>query len=180
MTQLDILLEVAKKLNELGIAYMLTGAYAVSFYGKPRTTHDIDLKVEINNSDIKKIYNAFKSSFYVSEEMIENAIKWQSMFNLIDNETQTKVDFWIVKETDFDKERFKRRILAKIHDVDIYVSSAEDIIIIKLMWFKDSNTQKHFDDALGIVEVQQNRLDLEYLKKWSNKLSLNSLLKKLF
>lgn len=179
MTQLEVLLKVAKKLAQLKLPYMLTGAYAVSFYGKPRTTHDIDLKVEITPQDTDKIYNIFKDSFYVSKEMINNAIKHQQMFNLIEKESQTKVDFWIVKETEYDKERFSRRVLTKIHKVDVYISSAEDTILIKLVWFKKSQVQKHFDDALGIVDIQKDKLDLDYLKKWSKKFSVEELLKEL-
>jgi hypothetical protein len=179
MTQLEVLLKVTKKLAKLKLPYMLTGAYAVSFYGKPRTTHDIDLKVEITSQDIDKIYDVFKDSFYVSKEMINDAIKHRQMFNLIENESQTKVDFWIVKETEFDKERFRRRILTKIHNVDVYISSAEDTILIKLVWFKQSDVQKHFDDALGIIEIQRSKLDFEYLNKWSQRLTVKDLLDKL-
>ena len=59
MTQLDILLLVCEVLNKLKIEYMLTGAYAVSFYGRPRTTHDIDINISISKEDIKKIYNLY-------------------------------------------------------------------------------------------------------------------------
>lgn len=43
---------------------MITGAYAVSFYGRPRTTHDIDINISISINDVKKIYNAFKGCSY--------------------------------------------------------------------------------------------------------------------
>ena len=115
MTQLEVLLFTTDVLNKLGLNCMLSGAYAASFYGRPRTTHDIDLNIDINYSDVPKIYEAFKDSFYVSREMIEDAIKHQQMFNMIHNETQAKVDFWIVKNTEFDQERFRRRIKANIH-----------------------------------------------------------------
>ncbi|KKL14138.1 hypothetical protein LCGC14_2518750, partial [marine sediment metagenome] len=54
-------------LKDLEINYMLTGSYAVSFYGKPRTTHDIDLKVEIAYGDANRIFESFitKSSFLI-------------------------------------------------------------------------------------------------------------------
>lgn len=179
MTQLDVLLLVAKRLNQLEIAYMLTGAYGISFYGKPRTTHDIDLKVEIGYYDTEKIYEAFKDDFYVSKEMIKNAVIHRTMFNLIHNETQTKVDFWMVKKTEFDKERFGRRIKVEIHDIPVFIATAEDMIIIKLDWFKESGVQKHYEDALGIIEIQKGKLDLDYLEKWCKKHSTKDLLEKL-
>lgn len=60
MNPTDILLTVSKALNNLGINYMLVGADAVNFYGRPRTTHDIDLKVAVLPKDTDKIYNSFK------------------------------------------------------------------------------------------------------------------------
>lgn len=175
MTQLEILLLVARELNQLRINYMLTGAYAVSFYGKPRTTHDIDLNVEVSLSDVERVCKAFEDSFYVSKEMIEDAIKHQLMFNLIHNETQTKVDFWIVKETEFDKERFGRRIKAEIHGVPAFMPTAEDLIITKLDWYKQSDTQKHYDDVVGIFEIQKGKLDVDYIKKWAKQFTFEDI-----
>lgn len=40
MNPTEILLMASNLLNNLGIKYMLVGADAVNFYGRPRTTHD--------------------------------------------------------------------------------------------------------------------------------------------
>ena len=171
MTQLDILLLVCEILDRLGIEYMLTGAYAVSFYGRPRTTHDIDLNVAISSGDIKKIYDGFKDLFYVSKEAIEEAVRYQSMFNIICNETIDKIDFWIVKDNEYDKKRFARRIGEKIKGKIVFISSPEDVIITKLNWYMQSNIQKHYDDAFGVFQIQRGRLDLDYLRKWAGRFS---------
>lgn len=171
MTQLEVLLFTADVLSKLGLNYMLIGAYAVSFYGRPRSTHDIDLNIDIDYRDISKIYAAFKDLFYVSKEMIEDAIKNQQMFDLIHNETQVKVDFWIIKDTEFDRERFRRRIKANIHEQPVFISTAEDTILTKLDWYKQSDIQKHLEDAIGIFQVQVGKLDLGYLKKWAKHFS---------
>ena len=176
MTQLDILLLVCETLNKLKIEYMITGAYAVSFYGRPRTTHDIDINISISKEDIKKIYNAFKDSFYISEEQIEEAIKYQSMFNIIHNETIDKVDFWILKDDEFDKEKFRRKKKEVVSGKAIFISSPEDVILSKLDWYKKSDIQKHYDDVSGIFEIQQRNLDIDYVKKWAEKLSFLSIL----
>lgn len=171
MTQLDVLLHTADVLNKSGLNYMLTGAYAVSFYGRPRTTHDIDLNIDIDYRDVPKIYESFKDSFYVSKEMIKDAIRHQQMFNIIHNETQVKVDFWIVKHTEFDQERFRRRIKTNIHGQPVFIATAEDTIITKLDWYKQSDIQKHYEDVVGIFEIQQGNLDIDYIKNWAKQLS---------
>lgn len=172
MTQLDVLLEVCETLNQLGIDYMLTGAYAVSFYGRPRTTQDIDLVVTISGEEVKNLYSKFKDLFYIDEESIKEAIREKSMFNIIHNETLDKIDFWLLKDNEFDKVRFSRRRKEEIKGKAVFISSPEDLILTKLDWYKKSDLQKHYNDVLGIFEVQTGKLDLDYIRKWAEVLFL--------
>lgn len=55
---IDDLVEVCKKLNEKGVKYILIGGFAVSYYGFPRATVDIDLLVEPSEDNISKIKTA--------------------------------------------------------------------------------------------------------------------------
>lgn len=176
MTQMDVLLIVMNTLNQTGIPYMLTGAYAVSFYGRPRTTHDIDLKILINDTEIEKIYDAFKESFYINKEMIRQAVRRNLMFNIIHNETQTKIDFWVVRNDEFDQERFKRRLKINIYNAPVFMSTPEDLIVIKLCWYRESNSQKHYEDVKGIFEIQSDKLDIEYITKWAKHFSVLDIL----
>ena len=179
MTQLEVLLNVTKTLNKKKIPYMLTGAYAVSFYGKPRTTHDIDLKVLISNPDVDTIYEAFKKDFYIDKDMINQAVTQENMFNIIHNETQTKIDFWLLRNDEFDITRFKRKMKINIHNTPVFISTAEDMIIIKLCWYKESNSQKHYEDIKGILEIQAGRLDMKYINKWAGHFSATDILTKI-
>ena len=45
MVQENLLIKVIERINKLHIPYMITGAIACIFYGKPRLTHDFDLVV---------------------------------------------------------------------------------------------------------------------------------------
>jgi hypothetical protein len=42
MTEQELLADTLRRLNQAGIAYMLTGSMASNFWGIPRTTHDLD------------------------------------------------------------------------------------------------------------------------------------------
>ena len=46
--EIDILRDVSKKLTSAGIAFMLTGSVAMSYYATPRMTRDIDIVVALN------------------------------------------------------------------------------------------------------------------------------------
>ena len=45
--QRDILITFAKLFRRFNVPYLLTGSFAVSSYGYPRATHDIDFVLEV-------------------------------------------------------------------------------------------------------------------------------------
>ncbi len=160
---------------------MVTGSVASSLQGEPRSTHDIDLVVAIRKSDARKLVELFPPSyFYIDEQAILDAIDQKNVFNLIDVKYGYKVDFWILTEDPFDHSRFSRRHKEELKGLVIQVSSPEDTILAKLRWTKLSGgSEKQFTDALRVYEVQSGNLDMDYLRKWANILSVVPLLKRL-
>ena len=181
MSQQELLKKVIQTLDEASIDYMITGSVASSFYGEPRLTHDIDMVVAIQKSDIKKLTKIFHPPhFYLDEDSILQAIEHKSMFNLIDVQEGDKVDFWILTADPFDQSRFKRRQKEEVLGFNMQVSSPEDIILIKLKWAKLSGgSEKQVTDALRIYEVQAEKLDMGYVEKWIKELGLDLLWKDL-
>ncbi len=178
MIQEDLLVKVIDRINSLKIPYMITGGIAVIFFGKPRLTHDFDIVVEIKSDQIQPLVETFGKDFYISAESIRDALDHHSMFNMIHFDSGIKVDFWMLRDVEFDKKRFERRQRHTYTGREIVFSSPEDIILKKLLWFKESEIEKHLEDALGILEIQQN-LDIDYLKEWAKKLTVQTLLGKL-
>lgn len=54
MDQKETFRLVVRTLNELGVDYMITGGFAVSFWGKPRSTHDLDVLIKIQTQKAKR------------------------------------------------------------------------------------------------------------------------------
>jgi len=70
LSQRDLACAFAKVFEEQKIPSLLTGSLAVSYYGIPRATHDVDFVVEIMEKDIDKLLKAIKkvdSSFLISK-----------------------------------------------------------------------------------------------------------------
>jgi hypothetical protein len=145
---------------------MLTGGLAVTYYGEPRTTHDIDVVILISSADITRIKGMLEPDFFVDEESIKAALREGSMFNAVHEETGFKVDFWMLKLDEYDRARFSRRVQVSVLGVTMSLPTAEDVIISKLDWFKQSDVDKHFSDARGIVAIQKGSLDTAYIARW--------------
>lgn len=181
MSQPELLKKVIQVLEAGGIEYMITGSIVSSLQGEPRSTHDIDILINIQSPAASKLARAFPPpDFYLDEEAILEAINQQSMFNLIDITTGDKVDFWILTQEPFDQSRFARRYIESLSNFDLQVSTPEDTILAKLRWAKlAGGSEKQFTDALRVYEIQFERLDIAYLEQWVKKLKVDELWKRL-
>ncbi|MDD3880300.1 MAG: hypothetical protein PHP26_10010, partial [Syntrophomonas sp.] len=94
-TEIQILKLVITKLEELNIPYMLSGSLAGSFYAQPRMTRDIDIVIELAAEQIAKITEIFSGDFYIDEDDVNEAVRLQSMFNIIHYQAIVKIDFII-------------------------------------------------------------------------------------
>lgn len=176
MDQEKILIKITTTLSKLKIPYMIVGGIAAIFYGRPRFTHDLDIIIKTNISDIEKIIKAFEKEFYISQEAVEEAIKRQSMFNIIDKKSVFKIDFWLLKKDKFEQTAFKKRKKKRVFKKQIFLISPEDLIIEKLSWYKQSEIDKHLEDAKGIIQIQGKKLNFKYLKKQAKALSILGIL----
>lgn len=118
-----------------------------------------------------------EADFYFDPESARSAIDHQDMFNIMDQHSGDKVDFWILTESDFDRSRLARVRNEQLFGREVALPSPEDVILSKLRWAKDSGgSEKQFQDALRIYEVQEAALDNEYLGLWAERLGVVDLL----
>lgn len=180
MSQQEFFATVIQILNDLNIPYMLTGSNASSFYGEPRSTHDIDFVVAIALADATRLAQSFdRTRYYLDEEAVREAIRRRDMFNLIDSYTGLKADFWFLRADAYHQICFNRRRKYTIFGHDTYIATPEDVILTKLEWYKLSGgSEMQFRDALGVYEVQADNLDMEYIYEWAEHLEIRSLLDK--
>jgi len=60
----------------------------------------------------------------------------------------------------------KRAVGRMFHGHEIRVTTAEDLILLKMAFHR----QKDLQDIKGILHVQQGRLDIPYLRHWSGQM----------
>lgn len=180
-TQEELLKKISTALNKEGIAYMLTGAYAVIYYARPRASHDIDFVVELKSRDVEKIMAMFKQSpfdYMIQREAIEEAIQQRGQFNVYYLPGAVKLDFWIVKDGEFEKEKFSRRKWEMVLGQKMCLTTSEDIVVQKLVWYGKSKVEKHLVDAAFVWRIQK-KLDKKYIDKWVKKLKLEKKFEKM-
>jgi hypothetical protein len=136
-------------------------------------TRDIDIVININARNIDKMMRLFEIDFYIDREMLENAVRNQTIFNIINLEALIKIDFIIRKNEKYRIEEFNNRKKIKLHDVEIYVVAIEDLIVSKLYWAKDSHSEIQLRDIKNLVKAD---FDLKYVKKWCKHLGLENVL----
>ena len=144
--------DVAERLDELHINYMVTGSFAMSLYITARTTMDIDMILEISSAEADRFEKKFLNDYYVDASSIRRADQRQSMFNIISNVTGVKVDCIVKKRDRLEDEKFKRRWRSKIGGTEFWVIAKEDLILSKLNWAKDSHSELQFRDIRGLLE----------------------------
>jgi len=174
--ELGVLKIVIQRLESAGIRYMITGSVAANFYVTPRMTRDIDIVINIEHTDAEQLYSLFSEDFYVDIALIKDAISRQRMFNIIHNEGIIKIDFIIRQDNEYRKVEFDRRGSIDLEGLSVYVVSPEDLILSKLYWAKDSMSGLQIMDVRNLLRIPG--IDMEYIKKWVDKLELNEIFKK--
>ncbi len=178
-----VTLKVIKALEDCGINYLIGGSLGSSIHGIPRATLDADLVTNIDNIQVEHLVEKLQAEFIIDADMIYDAIKRRGCFNIIHLETMFKVDIFILKNNPYEIMEFTRRKPELISDPDTYVNVAtpEDIILNKLLWYKDGGgvSERQWEDAKGIVKVQGDYLDYQYLEYWAGILGLKELLDRL-
>lgn len=176
-----LLIVVAKVLDDVGIEYYVTGGFAVSIWGRPRATFDIDIVVALAEPKVKALGEALhriSQAGYFDEDVAREAIAHRGEFNFIEPDSGLKVDFWITKKNESARIRFKRRQPEMIGGRKVYVISAEDLILSKLEWYKKCESTRHLEDIESVLNISGEKLDWKYLRQWAAKLEVLPLLEK--
>ncbi|MCL5407189.1 MAG: hypothetical protein M1429_01700 [Patescibacteria group bacterium] len=172
--ELKNLVKITKVLDELKISYYITGGFAVSIYGRPRFTADVDIVIKMSSLQVNnfaiKLHKIFPKG-YIDKNQINNALVQKGEFNIIDPESGLKIDFFITKNNEFEKECFKKAIQQDF-GYKVNFTTPENLIISKLIWYRDSQSTRQLEDIVSVMDIQKD-LDINYLKNWIRKLGLN-------
>jgi hypothetical protein len=174
-------LRVGAALDELGVTYAVGGSFASSVQGVFRTTNDVDIVAVLADEHVERFVALLGDDFYVDAEMIHEAIRHRSEFNVIFQPAIFKIDVFIPRLDLVARRELSRAEVFEFGDRKLRVISAEDVIAQKLYWYRLGGhvAQRQWEDALGVVKTRRGRLDLAYLRETAEALAVLDLLEKL-
>lgn len=173
----DLLKYLIESFERLGIRHFVTGSMASMFYGEPRFTNDIDVVADIKEEHVLGLLKLFPADeFYLSSDAVRNAIKNRSQFNIIHPTSGLKVDVAIHKDDAFDKSRFKRvKTVSPFEGTKESIASAEDVIVMKMRYYKEGGSEKHLRDITAILKISGNDIDRGYIESWAKSFGLTDI-----
>ncbi len=176
VTEQDLLVDCLRRLNRAGVTYMLTGSMASNAWGIPRSTHDLDFVIQLPPSEVPSFVAAFCDHFYIDEASVRAAYQPPHQFNVIDQRSALKADFWLLRPVPFEREMFRRRVQDRVLGEVCWLATAEDVILHKLYWDRITPSERQRLDAAGVAATQRGRLDEVYLRRWASELQVTNAL----
>ncbi len=180
---LEVTMIVVEALESLGVPYLITGSLASGLFGPARATMDADILADLRPEDAEPLVTKLSPSFYLDLEAVREAIRRRGSFNAIHLETAFKVDLFVSQDRPFDRMELERRQRYEVNTSpprSACFASPEDVVLSKLEWYLSGGevSDRQWNDVLGVLKLQGDRLDQDYLRRWAEELGVTELLER--
>lgn len=174
MEQSDLLKLAIKHLRRLNVSYAIVGSFASSVWGESRLTQDIDIVVDLKPQHVAPICDAFPDpEFYVSRVAAQEAVARSGQFNVIHPSSGNKIDFMVAGHTDWVVAQLNRSKRVDLFpDQDAQVAAPEDVILGKLIYYRDGGSEKHLRDITGMLRFSGEIIDRAYVGQFAERLGV--------
>ena len=159
---LGTLQKLIKLFEKRNIPYMIIGGYALPFYGRIRTTIDIDIAVAV---ETKRGHEQLSKWLHEIDIEITLYSPNNPVMVVVDRKEKVEAELWLKPDgITFDNETLKRRRKAKINkNVNAWIISPEDFIINKLA--RPDRGAVDEQDVKSVLIRQAGKLNSKYLTK---------------
>jgi hypothetical protein len=162
---IETLSAVVQALDAVGAEYAVAGSIASSFHGEPQSSIDVDLIVNASVEQAQSLALKLSPRFYAPQDMLMEAAEKHSFVNAVDNRTSLKADLSFIERGGYLERVLGRRVRGRIGSTtpEFWFVTAEDVILMKLAWRKDTRSAKQWENALGVARCKGTRMDWQYL-----------------
>jgi hypothetical protein len=154
------------------VRYAIIGAWALSLWGKPRATADLDFLVLVKGNRLERLTAVMTSSGMEIDELWQ---QWNPLLRGLQARLQYRgvtIDLLLPRDQ-HDEAIFRRLRKKRVAGRYYWVVSLEDFILQKIK----VGRPRDFEDALSVVERFRAKLDLKYLEHWADQLRVGAELK---
>lgn len=137
---------------------MVIGGVANLFWGNPRTTQDIDLTIQVQDSEIDGFIDRISGHFKILVKDAKNFVA-QTRVLPIQTKSGIRIDL-IFALLPYEESAIVRAKMKTIGKIKIPICSAEDLILHKII----SERPRDLEDVREILDHQRGKLDEKYLK----------------
>lgn len=175
--QSDLLKYALNVLERLKIPYAIVGSFACGVWGESRFTQDIDILLGLSSDLVAPLCAEFPApDFYVSNVAAEEAVACVGQFNVIHPASGNRIDFMIADERAWTGTQLDRRkVVALFPDQSAAFAAPEDVILGKLVYFRENGSDKHLRDIAGILQFSGELVDYDYLRQQTRRLGLDNI-----
>jgi hypothetical protein len=162
-------------LESLNVPMAVMGGVALSAWKHLRATQDVDLLIGLEGRDYETILQTLATAkMRAKRQPPILTLGRLRIVQLLYEPPGTFLDIQIdllLADCEYQQEALRRRTVVHLPDLDLAVAvlSCEDMILHKVLAGRIVDRA----DAAKLLRVNQTSLDLDYLRHWSQKLSLS-------
>ena len=181
LSEIDLALDLGRHFEALGVRWLIGGSLASSLLGRPRATDYVDLVADLRGEHVRTLYDRLVDTYYIDEDAVRWAVQTRRTFNVIHLASMIKADIYCTKHDALAHDQMNRRIILETALGSVLVCTAEDIVLQKLLWFVEGGgvSDRQWGDLRGVVDVNRDQLDREYLERHAREHGIDALLVKL-
>jgi hypothetical protein len=173
----DLAAQLHNIFTSVGVPYYVTGGVAAITYGEPRTTRDLDVVISVPRDALPPLISALEAAGFYVPGVEDAAAGRMRTLQVTQVATISRADLVLADDTKYERLKFQRRRLISWPDgTEVYLVSPEDIVVNKLRWGQQSQSEKQWRDVLGVLKTQQESLDYEYMHRWATEFDLDETL----
>jgi hypothetical protein len=165
--QVELLKFSVEALERLVVPYAIIGSFASSIWGEARFTQDIDILINLPPNRISNLCDSFPGAdFFVSPAAARAAAENYGQFNVIHPASGNKIDFMVAGQNAWTSRELDRKL-----DIELFpgcltaVASPDDVILGKLIYFREGGSDKHLRDIASILKISNHLVDRSYIAK---------------
>jgi hypothetical protein len=178
----DLIGQVVRTLESMQVPYVIGGSVALTAWATPRTTHDLDLVVDLPASRVPEFCTHFSADRYFidADAMLASFGQWDQpsmgMYSFTDMDSGIKVDLFPLRPGEpAQQEALSRRVIVELLEGQrAALYAPDDLLVQKLQWYSIGQSERQLGDCLNLLLTDLKRpkplIAWDYVEKWVTRL----------